>query len=324
MAFTSSSERSRQRWNRLSLVPPLMGFECRPPTDIPPARPLPGAEAPFGPTSPGAGSRSVLVVSHHHNGLLRAEVTGLLHPATGQGFAAFHVRPPARPKAGRRGKIPATRFTPFEEFPSSAAAPHHCGRCLPAVTVLSGAGEPAEAGVRAERRPPRRVAYTRCPARGSPKARPRREGLPVPREMVRASPEAGSPGASEEVRVPCPGERGRPRSEELGVPCPGGGRASRRDGRAVLRGAPSARSRGEAAGPVGLGAGASEEVRSPGSGGAGSPGPPRRSGLPVPAAGRAVLRRAPVADAGEAVRAVLRRAPSAVPRWAGVPAPSRR
>jgi len=269
MAFTSSSERSRQRWNRLSLVPPLMGFECRPPTDIPPARPLPGAEAPFGPTSPGAGSRSVLVVSHHHNGLLRAEVTGLLHPATGQGFAAFHVRPPARPKAGRRGKIPATRFTPFEEFPSSAAAPHHCGRCLPAVTVLSGAGEPAEAGVRAERRSPRREAYTRCPARGSPKARPRREGLPVPRRWSVPRPRRGRRGPPRRSGFPVRVDRGRPRSEEYGVPCPGGGRASRRDGRAVLRGAPSARSRGEAAGPMGLGAGASEEVRSPESGGPG-------------------------------------------------------
>jgi hypothetical protein len=25
--------------------------------------------------------------------------------------------------------FPAARFTPFEEFPSSAAVPHHCGRC---------------------------------------------------------------------------------------------------------------------------------------------------------------------------------------------------
>jgi hypothetical protein len=36
------------------------------------------------------------------------------------------------------GTIPATRFTPFEDFPSPAAAPHHCGRCLPVVTVLPG------------------------------------------------------------------------------------------------------------------------------------------------------------------------------------------
>jgi hypothetical protein len=137
----SSSERSLERWNRLSLVPPLMGFECRPPTGMPHLRPLPGAEAPFGPTLPRASSCSALVVSHHHNGLLRAEVTGLLHPATGQGFAAFHA---CRHRSTRRrasnGTIPATRFTPFEDFPSSAAVPHHCGPCLPAVTVLPGAG----------------------------------------------------------------------------------------------------------------------------------------------------------------------------------------
>jgi len=48
----------------------------------------------------------------------------------------------------------------------------------------------------------------------------------------------------------------------------------------------------------------------------GWPGPPKRSGVPVPVAGRAALRRAPSADAGEAVRAVLRRAPVAVPREA--------
>jgi hypothetical protein len=142
MALFASSERSQKRWNRLSLVPPLMGFECRPPTGIPPARPLPEAEAPFGPTLPGAGSRSALVVSHHLDGLLRAEVAGLLHPATGQGFAAFRAcrlhGPPEGDSIGRV-TLPATRFTPFEDFPSSAAVLHHCSRCLPAVTVLPGA-----------------------------------------------------------------------------------------------------------------------------------------------------------------------------------------
>jgi hypothetical protein len=71
MILLSSSERSRKRWNRLSLVPPLMGFECRPPTGTPHMRPLPEAEAPFGPTLPSADSCSALVVSHHLDGLLR-------------------------------------------------------------------------------------------------------------------------------------------------------------------------------------------------------------------------------------------------------------
>jgi hypothetical protein len=33
--------------------------------------------------------------------------------------------------------FPASRVVPFEEFPSSAAAPHHCGRCPPAVAACS-------------------------------------------------------------------------------------------------------------------------------------------------------------------------------------------
>jgi hypothetical protein len=142
MAFISPSERSRKRWDLLSVAPPLMRFKCRPPAGVPPTRPLPRAEAPFGSTPPSADSRSALVVSHHHDGFLRAEVTGLLHPATCQGFAAFCAcRFPAPPEGGadRRSALPATRFTPFEDFPSPAAVPHHCGRCLPAVTVLPGA-----------------------------------------------------------------------------------------------------------------------------------------------------------------------------------------
>jgi hypothetical protein len=142
MAFASPSERSRKRWDLLSVAPPLMGFECHPPAGIPPARPLPGAETPFGPTLPGADSRSTLVVSHHLDGFLRAEVTGLLHPATCQGFAAFcacRLTEPPEGDSACRSALPATRFTPFEDFPSPAAVPHHCGRCLPAVTVLPGA-----------------------------------------------------------------------------------------------------------------------------------------------------------------------------------------
>ena len=68
--------------------------------------------------------------------------TGLLHPATDLGFAAFHAAQhlhPLLPRDSRtrdtRTALPATRFTPFEDFPSSTAVPHHCGRCLLAVTV---------------------------------------------------------------------------------------------------------------------------------------------------------------------------------------------
>ena len=64
-----------------------------------------------------------------------------------KGFAAF---PDASPRAvcfvdpkilapnsrAARHRSPHARFVPFEAFPSSAAVPHHCGRCLPAVVVL--------------------------------------------------------------------------------------------------------------------------------------------------------------------------------------------
>ena len=93
--------------------------------------------------------------------------------------------PPARAtrrRLGRTGSIPATRFTPFEDFPSSVAVPHHCGRCLLAVTVLPGAGVPAEAVVRC--RPPP------AEARGvqSVVPCPRFVGGPAPRGWVAGVP----------------------------------------------------------------------------------------------------------------------------------------
>jgi hypothetical protein len=56
------------------------------------------------------------------------------------GFIAFPV-PRARSPGGVRvgvGAFPAVRFTPFEEFPSSTAAPHHCDPCRHAVTAPQG------------------------------------------------------------------------------------------------------------------------------------------------------------------------------------------
>jgi hypothetical protein len=80
---------------RRTLEPPCVGSSSRgigvPAADVPPARPLRGAEAPVGPALQGAGSCSALVVSHHLDGFLRVGVAGLLHPATGQGFTAFRA-----------------------------------------------------------------------------------------------------------------------------------------------------------------------------------------------------------------------------------------
>jgi hypothetical protein len=66
--------------------------------------------------------------------------------------------------------FPASRLIPFEEFPSSAAVPHHCGHCPPAVAARSPRPDPLgwrrawrlstsgrshrfEAGYRTDRRP---------------------------------------------------------------------------------------------------------------------------------------------------------------------------
>jgi hypothetical protein len=173
-----------------------MRFECRPPAGVPPTRPLPRAEAPFGSTPPSADSRSALVVSHHHDGFLRAEVTGLLHPATCQGFAAFRAcRFPAPPEGGsaRRSALPATRFTPFEDFPSPAAVPHHCGRCLPVVTVLPGAvPDRGRCPCRSPRAEARDV-HPLFPALASRAILPRGAGGPVPSHPAPRSRVSGGP-----------------------------------------------------------------------------------------------------------------------------------
>jgi hypothetical protein len=273
-----------------------MGFECRPPIGNPQLRPLPGAEAPFGPALPRASSCSALVVSHHLDGLLRNRVTGLLHPATDQGFAAFHAcRLPAPPEGDLAGRvpIPATRFTPFEEFPSPVAAPHHCGRCLPAVTVLPGAGSPTEVGFRC-RPPARRGGWRtrRCSC-------PRGAGLPCPEGRGPMSREMGGPGlrggpgfqsrgpgarglrrapvAGARLEVPALAESGSVASEEVRCPVPVGGGAVLRGARCPVPARPVRDAPRSAAacpsgrgaqpvtrsGPAEAGSVASEEVRCP-------------------------------------------------------------
>jgi hypothetical protein len=68
-------------------------------------------------------SCSALVVSHHLDGLLRTGVAGLLHPATGWGFAAFRAcRQMSRPRAARRaGDSPRGAVRTLRRVPSSAA-----------------------------------------------------------------------------------------------------------------------------------------------------------------------------------------------------------
>jgi hypothetical protein len=73
---------------------------------------------------------AVLVVSHHLDGLSRSTVLGLLRPSTEQDSLCFGHTRPGSENPGHHVSFPTAPFIPFEEFPSLAAVPHHCGRCL--------------------------------------------------------------------------------------------------------------------------------------------------------------------------------------------------
>jgi len=109
---------------RLAPTPTLLGFvRVRPSADVPLSRPLPGAEAPFGPTAPPAGLVPPSWFLTTMTAYSAREGAGLLHPATDRGFAAFRDSrwpvPSAPRGSGHRspGSFPATRFTPSEDFP---------------------------------------------------------------------------------------------------------------------------------------------------------------------------------------------------------------
>jgi hypothetical protein len=127
---------------------PLSRFTAPPSTSL--RASTPGADpkiASIGPRLPHRKSRSVLVVSHHLDGLLRSELAGLLHPAVDPGVR--RVSGPSSPAPRRRssswraGDLPRDAHTP-ENFSSLTAAPRHRGRCLlavhsPARSAFSGA-----------------------------------------------------------------------------------------------------------------------------------------------------------------------------------------
>lgn len=251
-----------------TLEPPCVGSSSRgigvPAADVPPARLLRGAEAPVGPASPGADSCSALVVSHHLDGFLRAEVAGLLHPATGKGFTAFRVcRQGGGPKASSMpGTVPAVRFAPFEEFPSSAAG-HASLRPLPSCRHRPARERAGRSRSSPTASPPRRGAYVRAqptgPRRGSEEPwglSGCHVGAPPFRRAVGGRPRRGAGGS-------CRAGRGRAAAPKSRDPRPGG------SGRAGLRGVPSP-------GP-GDGRRGSEESRRPGRAGA-----PKSRRRPVP------------------------------------------
>jgi len=75
-------------------------------------------------------TRSALVVSHHLDGFGSLQLLGLLHPRARQDSLRFRPVWPASVDDGPSRIFPDSAFTPFEDFPSLAAVPHHCGRCL--------------------------------------------------------------------------------------------------------------------------------------------------------------------------------------------------
>jgi hypothetical protein len=157
MVLPSPSERSLERRNPLSVAPPLMGFGV----PLPPAYLRASTPRSQSSLRTSDATRQFLFRSRGFTPPQR------FPPRMSYGSVAHRNRSrvrrvsctPPLPTSRRAasGTFPTTRFTPFEDFPSSAAVPHHCGRCLPAVTVLSYAASteveaPQPTGHRSERR----------------------------------------------------------------------------------------------------------------------------------------------------------------------------
>jgi hypothetical protein len=145
VGLTSPPERSKTAGNRLAPLPPLVGFV----EVMPFRRHASRASTP--------GSRSSLRSNGCHPSdhvpsswfLPTSTVSSARRsrvyctPQPDKGSSRFAPTGARRSEPTRRRfvdgtltvAIPATRFTPFEVFPSPTAAPHRCGRCLHTVTV---------------------------------------------------------------------------------------------------------------------------------------------------------------------------------------------
>jgi len=179
-ASSSSSRGIRSRIAPLSLD--LLCVHSRKP-ELPSARPCQGLD----PVPP---SWSLTTSTAFSAQGLRVCCT----PLTTLGFDAFPALAPRSSPEGLPGEaiaFPAPRIVPFEEFPSSAAVPHHCGRCPLAFAARSS--------------------HLDCPAEAElppPWPEPRREPVPSEAEAwadtlrlrgpkplpTRVLPRAGAPG----------------------------------------------------------------------------------------------------------------------------------
>ena len=168
--------------------------------------------------------RSASVVSLHHDGLLCTPAPGLLQPGTDPGVHCVSAFP--EPETGTTsprkreslgphtlvlsGGFPATRFIPLDEFPSPAAAPHHCERfaLLRLPLVPSRVPRPPKSAFRAAPQRPPTEAGSRLRRRPKPTpcGEPPREQSPYHRR---------SHGVSHHcVTSHLPTEAGKPRATE--------------------------------------------------------------------------------------------------------------
>jgi len=152
----------------------------------------------------------------------------------------FPSRLPGHPRVSCKSfAFPAPRVIPFEEFPSSAAVPHHCGRCPPAIAARNPRPDLLDLS-RARRRPCSRS------CRAGAGALSRAEALvsaPRPVEPKLSWPWRNLSGRGRRGCVPSLAEAGvgecSPLAEARMAPRVVGGRGHLRRGSPDLRGGPT-------------------------------------------------------------------------------------
>jgi hypothetical protein len=134
-SLTGLGSRTLLSWARSSVIPTDIGLGVHSRSHL---------RSSFGRTVPPVRSRSVFAVLHCLGGLLHLGFAGLLHPAAGRMFAAFHG-------SSALGSLPGASFRSSRrcshppKFSSSTAAPRHRGPCLLAVRLrLPGYVRPFE------------------------------------------------------------------------------------------------------------------------------------------------------------------------------------
>jgi len=255
MAFASPSERSGERWNRLSVVRPLVGLGSLPPMYLL----LVNSGEPKFPSdrrrqAPVHVPSSWFCTTSTACSVQQLRVCCTPLPVKGSPRFVRVGREVARRRPAVPGTVPAARFAPFEEFPSSAAGSASL-RPLPSCRYRPARREGRPKPVVAPTASPlMRGAYARWSSHGMRSSLPRRAGRDIPEEAgqtpkslgpgflwgrglagLRRAPSPRSREAGPSLRraagsclgrggeaLPVPGG-GRPGSEEQGVQDPGGG-----------------------------------------------------------------------------------------------------